>query len=161
VFISVTQIGTWEKIKYAKNMPQPDGKTNQMVVVARQWEWRVRYPGPVEVRNWEKDAKGAEAWSKLADYPYEDYPQSDDVHVVNEVHAWKDGRVLVHLKTRDVLHSFFLPQLRLKQDAVPGKVIRVWFEATDYNVEYDAKADRWVDRKDDQGNTKPFVWDLA
>ena len=35
-----------------------------------------------------------------------------------------------HLRSRDVIHSFFVPQLRLKQDAVPGREIPVWFEAT-------------------------------
>jgi cytochrome c oxidase subunit 2 len=35
------------------------------------------------------------------------------------------------LKSRDVLHSFFVPVFRLKQDAVPGMSIPVWFEATE------------------------------
>jgi cytochrome c oxidase subunit 2 len=38
--------------------------------------------------------------------------------------------VRVHLLASDVIHSFFLPNLRLKQDAVPGREILVWFEAT-------------------------------
>ena len=29
----------------------------------------------------------------------------------------------MYLKTQDVIHSFFLPNLRLKQDALPGKTI--------------------------------------
>src|SRR5438874_1333227 len=37
--------------------------------------------------------------------------------------------VLVYLKSSDVLHSFYLPQLRIKQDAVPGMTIPVWFDA--------------------------------
>jgi cytochrome c oxidase subunit 2 len=36
----------------------------------------------------------------------------------------------VVLKSKDVIHSFFLPNLRLKQDAVPGREIEAWFEAT-------------------------------
>jgi cytochrome c oxidase subunit 2 len=36
----------------------------------------------------------------------------------------------VVLKSRDVVHSFFLPNFRVKQDAVPGRVIEGWFEAT-------------------------------
>ena len=35
--------------------------------------------------------------------------------------------VLVQLKSEDVLHSFFLPNMRVKQDAVPGMRIPVWF----------------------------------
>lgn len=36
----------------------------------------------------------------------------------------------VHLRTMDVLHSFWLPHVRLKQDLLPGQTIRQWFEAT-------------------------------
>ena len=38
--------------------------------------------------------------------------------------------VRVRLTANDVIHSFFLPNLRIKQDAVPGREILVWFEAT-------------------------------
>jgi cytochrome c oxidase subunit 2 len=38
--------------------------------------------------------------------------------------------VHVHLKSQDVIHSFFVPQFRMKQDAVPGRSIVQWFEAT-------------------------------
>jgi cytochrome c oxidase subunit 2 len=174
VLISLLQIGSWEKIKYYKNMPKPDATVCQLVVVARQWEWRVRYPSPDEMRRWEKDAEGAVNWSRLADYPYEDFPQFDDVQLVNEIHCWKVdekglGRVLIHLKTRDVLHSFFLPHMRLKQDAVPGKVIQVWFGATEANC---ATQDgiHWLDGWDEKTNTfvdadgRPHadnIWDLA
>lgn len=152
VLISVLQIGSWEEIKYEKNFPRPDLSVNQIVVVARQWEWRIRYPSPQELKRWERDPKGPENWRKLAEYPYEDYPQFDDVHDVNAVHCWSrdpkgGGQVLIHLKTRDVLHSFFLPHLRLKQDAVPGKVIPVWFAVMEeeYNTAYDEKTKKWVD----------------
>ncbi len=36
----------------------------------------------------------------------------------------------IHLKSKDVIHSFFVPVFRLKQDAVPGRTIEVWFQAT-------------------------------
>jgi cytochrome c oxidase subunit 2 len=36
----------------------------------------------------------------------------------------------VHLRSDDVIHSFFVPSFRLKQDAVPGREIQVWFKAT-------------------------------
>jgi len=38
--------------------------------------------------------------------------------------------VMVKLESQDVLHDFFLPHLRVKQDAVPGSTIPVWFKAT-------------------------------
>src|SRR5262249_11660807 len=54
------------------------------------------------------------------------------------------ARVLVHLNTRDVLHSFFLPHVRVKQDALPGKTIPVWFAVTDHNCVHTVyNAGRW------------------
>ena len=45
------------------------------------------------------------------------------------MHIPLDETVLIDLKSADVLHSFFLPHLRIKQDAVPGSKIPVWFRA--------------------------------
>jgi cytochrome c oxidase subunit 2 len=171
VFIAVVQLGAWVEIKYPGHMPSPkrDGErfkeVQQMVVVARQWEWRVRYPSPKEYRSWDSDPSRAEKWYVMAEYAWDDLSQMDDVHVPNEVHCYSrnaaqpSAKVLVHLKTRDVLHSFFLPHMRLKQDAVPGKVIPVWFEATDYNVETKPTGD-W-DYRQNNGDTRPWEWDLA
>lgn len=48
----------------------------------------------------------------------------------NELHVPVNKVVHIILKSRDVIHSFFMPHLRLKQDAVPGREIIAWFEAT-------------------------------
>jgi len=56
--------------------------------------------------------------------------------MVNDLHIPKDQDVLMHLKSMDVLHSFFVPQLRVKQDAVPGMSIPVWYKAVK-NGNYD------------------------
>ena len=56
--------------------------------------------------------------------------------LVNDLHVPVDEDILVQLKSMDVLHSFFLPNLRIKQDAVPGMKIPVWFKATETG-EYD------------------------
>ena len=68
----------------------------------------------------------------------------------------------MHLSTRDVIHSFNLPHLRVKQDALPGKMIPVWFTPTKSNVELD-KTGVYVDgmnpatgRHDDH-----HIWELA
>ena len=53
--------------------------------------------------------------------------RSDDIHVVNDLHMPVNEDVLVNLKSTDVLHGFFLPNMRVKQDAVPGMMIPVWF----------------------------------
>lgn len=103
VFIALYQMGTWSSIKFRSAQPKVKPTAE---VVARQFQWLIRYPGP--------DGK-----------LYTD----DDLHLINDLHFVKDAPVLVHLKSKDVLHSFFLPQFRIKQDAVPGLTIPVWFDA--------------------------------
>ena len=170
IIIAVVQIKTWENIKYQSKMPKPDGSVLQIVVQARQWEWRTRYPSPAQLVDWEANPDGAVQYSKVASYPYEDYQQVDEVHGVNEIHCWmgkpgsNDGKVLIHLKTRDVIHSFFLPHLRLKQDALPGKSIPVWFQANDYNTARNPATKRWedgFDPKTGKWGQDDCVWDLA
>jgi cytochrome c oxidase subunit 2 len=53
---------------------------------------------------------------------------ADDLHRVNDLHFVKGTMTLINLKSADVIHSFFLPQMRIKQDAVPGLTIPVWFD---------------------------------
>jgi cytochrome c oxidase subunit 2 len=166
--LAIVQINVWAEVKFQKNMPEPDAKTQQMEVLARQWEWRVRYPSRERMEAWEKDPKSAQDFARNQ--------HLDDVHIANEIHVWKGGkerpeqhRVLVHLKTRDVLHSFFLPNLRLKQDALPGKTIPVWFAVTQHNTKpiEDPKSHekQWVEIGYDQatGETKDpsMIWELA
>ena len=56
-----------------------------------------------------------------------DPPGKDDVYVQGEMHFPVGRAVKVRLRSKDVIHSFFLPNLRVKQDVVPGMGIEVWF----------------------------------
>jgi cytochrome c oxidase subunit II len=56
-----------------------------------------------------------------------DPPAKDDVFVIGEMHMVMGRPVKVRLRSKDVIHSFFLPNLRIKQDAVPGMGIEIWF----------------------------------
>jgi cytochrome c oxidase subunit 2 len=125
LFIAFTQVKTWADIKYQSQMPEPE---QVLEVTARQWEWRMRYPIHPDEKGRYRTANPAE-WAQN--------PQFDDLHGVNELHVWKDANVKIYLKTQDVLHSFFLPNLRLKQDALPGKTIPVWFKVTESNTRFD------------------------
>ena len=53
----------------------------------------------------------------------------DDVSIANDLHVPVNEEVVLKIKSQDVLHSFFLPNLRLKQDVVPGMKQHVWFKA--------------------------------
>ena len=104
VFIAVAQMSTWADIKFRKRMPAGEPLAE---VMARQFEWQIRYPGP--------DGK---------------LGTIDDIFAVNDFHVPVDQPIKIALKTSDVLHSFFVPEFRVKQDAVPGLTIPVWFEVT-------------------------------
>jgi len=54
----------------------------------------------------------------------------DDVLSIGIMHVPVGKPVRVQLRSKDVIHSFFLPNFRLKQDAVPGMAIQVWFTPT-------------------------------
>ena len=148
VFIAFAQVMAWSEIKYQSRMPDPD---QVLEVSARQFEWRFRYPTPELLdemtSNWKgKGSKVAADWERVRNY--------DDIHVVNQVHTWKHAKVRMFLKTKEVLHSFFLPNLRIKQDAVPGKTIPVWYEPTEANRRWDDAKEQWVDDPDNE-------WELA
>jgi cytochrome c oxidase subunit II len=103
LFIAIYQMNAWAEVKINQpNIPPT------VQVTARQFEWRLRYPGPDGLIG-----------------------TRDDIHHVNDLHIPVDTDVLIELKSMDVLHSFFLPNLRVKQDAVPGSKIPVWFRATE------------------------------
>jgi cytochrome c oxidase subunit 2 len=78
----------------------------QIEVWAQQWAWNIRYAGP--------DGK---------------FGTPDDVVTLNDVHVPVGRSVIVHMKSKDVVHSFYLPNFRVKQDVVPGAVTRLWFGA--------------------------------
>lgn len=100
VFLAFHQFGTWREAKIAR----PDPKEGLVVqVMAKQFEWHFRYAGP--------DGK---------------FGTADDV-ITQILRVPEDVNVTVQLRTQDVLHSFFIPYLRLKQDTVPGLTINQWF----------------------------------
>ncbi len=94
-------------------------------VVAEQFAWNIHYPGP--------DGKfGRTAVSLMAaDNPLgldrTDADAKDDIATINQLTLPVDRPVLVHLSSKDVIHSFGLYEMRVKQDAVPGLDIPVWF----------------------------------
>jgi cytochrome c oxidase subunit 2 len=139
LFIAFAQIRTWEKIKYQSRMPKPD----QIVqVTGRQWEWRIRYPADIN-----RDAPQARRWAEA--------PEIDDLYGANDLHVWKGANVKIFLKTNEVLHSFFLPNLRLKQDALPGKTIPMWFQATQSNTSFNETTGQCETPKGDK------AWEIA
>ena len=92
----------WDTVK--THLPAGDVHLD---VTAKQFEWLVAYPG--------LDAQ---------------LGTTDDFTVNSELHVPTGKDIRLTLRSQDVLHSFFLPNVRLKQDAVPGRSIDVWFNVT-------------------------------
>lgn len=107
-------------------------------VTAQQFAWNVRYPGP--------DGKFGRTRADLVDtfelnfigLDKTDPAAADDLIVAQNRLYLPEGRpVLVQLKSLDVIHSFFLPHFRVKQDAMPGMRVETWFvpeKAGDYEL---------------------------
>jgi len=103
LFIVVGAVRVWYDVK--QHLPEP---YQTVRVVGQQWAWSFVHPG--------SDGK---------------LGTDDDIKTVDELHI-EVGKVYHYkLEARDVLHSFSVPVFRLKQDAIPGRVITGWFEATD------------------------------
>jgi len=110
-----------------KDLP-PENEAVIVRVVGEQFAWNVQYPGP--------DGKFGRTDIKLvsADNPLgldrSDPAAKDDITTINQLNLPVDRPVLVHLSSKDVIHSFGLYEMRVKQDAIPGMDIPVWFVPT-------------------------------
>ena len=86
--------------------PDGDPSALRVEVTAQQWAWTFRYAG----------ADGR-------------FDTADDVVTLNELHVPVGTPIYLKLRSKDVVHSFYLPNFRTKIDAVPGNTTRLWFEA--------------------------------
>jgi cytochrome c oxidase subunit 2 len=97
-------------------------------VTGEQFQWNFHYPGP-------DGAFGRTDVKLITSTNYvgldrNDPAGKDDLVVLNEMHIPNNRPIRVRLRSKDVTHSFFLPNLRVKQDAVPGMAIEIWFTPT-------------------------------
>lgn len=105
VLIGLLSAPAWARIKGRDSIPRD---AIPIAITAKQFEWYVTYPGP--------DGQ---------------LDTADDFQLRNQLHVPIDSPVVARLESEDVIHSFFVPAWRIKQDAVPGMQIPVWFQATE------------------------------
>jgi len=98
-------------------------------VVGEQFLWNAHYPGPDGVFGSGKPELVDAATNPLGLDP-NDPAGADDVVSVNQVHLPVDRPAIIHLTSKDVIHSFGVPEFRVKQDAIPGLSIPLWFTPT-------------------------------
>lgn len=88
------------------NIPLPDKEgVIKVEVLAQQWAWNIRTPGT--------DGE---------------FDTPDDIVTMNELTVPKDQPVVLNVSSKDVIHAFFLPDMRMKRDANPGAINQVWFQ---------------------------------
>jgi cytochrome c oxidase subunit II len=108
--LAMLSLPQWNKVKSPSQFPtNPDAVVQ---VTAKQFNWDMTYPGP--------DGE---------------FGTDDDVTMENMLHAPVNKVVAVRLTSADVIHSFYLPNFRVKQDALPGRFINLWFQATKANTD--------------------------
>jgi cytochrome c oxidase subunit 2 len=95
-------------------------------VTAQQFMWNARYPGP-DGRFGRTDPRFIDDAGNPIGLDRTDPDAADDVLTINDITVPVDRPVRIRLKSRDVIHSFFLPHHRVKQDAVPGMTLDVIF----------------------------------
>jgi len=132
LFISLFQLPVVADVRVKSKFPDEARIAPVAEVTARQFEWRIRYPSPETYKSFQTEAD-VQDW--LAN------PRPDDLYSVNDLHVPSGRPVQIRLKSGDVQHAFFVPEFRVKQDAVPGLAIPVWFEVINSkeHKEYDEK----------------------
>ncbi len=147
--ITAASLPVWKEARYQGFPPPALEGTNPLppeadqviLVTARQWDWHLKYATE------SLPAEGIRQWASVGN--------PSDLIIANELHVWKGAKVSLLLRTTDVIHSFFVPALRLKQDTLPGKTIPMRFEATVSNVRFDPAEGRVVP------NETKASWEIA
>jgi len=103
ILLAVWQFGIWKQVK--QQQPTPEENPVKVQVLGQQFKWFFRHAG--------NDGE---------------FGTPDDV-ISGSLRVPKGRKVAIQLRAQDVIHSFFLPNYRVKQDAVPGMTIPVWFES--------------------------------
>ena len=104
-------------------------------VVGEQFAWNVQYPG-ADGKFGRTDIKLITPANPLG-LDRTDPNAKDDIATINQLNIPVDRPILVHLSTKDVIHSFGISEMRVKQDVIPGIQIPVWFVPTrvgDYEI---------------------------
>jgi len=117
---------TAQRLWAANRFEGPSPAAMQVEVVGKQFQWYFRYPGSDAVFGAvQPELVNAAAGNPLGLDPMDPHA-SDDV-VASELVLPAGREVDVQLRALDVIHGFFVPGMRLKQDAVPGLLLHVHF----------------------------------
>ena len=104
----------------------PEHEALVVQVTAEQFAWNVRYAGPDGVFG-KTDIKLIDVQTNPLGIDQSDPASKDDVTSLNQLYLPANKQIIIKLRSKDVIHSFGVPEFRVKQDAVPGFTIPVYF----------------------------------
>jgi len=111
------------------DIPDATESTIEVRVIAQQFAWNIHYSGV--------DGKFGRTYASLVDEEINPIgldrssPHgADDIVTLNQMHLPVDKQTIIYLSSKDVIHSFSLPEMRVKQDAIPGMSTPIFFTPT-------------------------------
>ncbi len=104
----------------------PEGESVVVRVVAEQFAWNFHYAGADGVFG-RTDINLIDLESNPLGLDRDDPRSADDITTINQLHLPVDKPAILHLTSKDVIHSFNMPHMRVKQDTIPGMSIPIWF----------------------------------
>jgi cytochrome c oxidase subunit 2 len=107
----------------------PENEALVVQVTGEQFAWNIHYPGPDRVFG-RTDIKLLDLQTNPLGLDRSDPAAKDDVTTVNQLYLPVNRPIIVRLRSKDVIHSFGVPEFRVKQDAIPGLTIPIWFIPT-------------------------------
>ncbi len=122
VLLVVFSIPLWARWTKA---PGPDQNPLEVRVVSEQFAWNVHYPGADKIFG-KTDVKLVSSANPLG-LDVTDPNAKDDIATLNQLYLEVNRPVIVRISSKDVIHSFGLPYMRVKQDAIPGMVVPIHF----------------------------------
>ena len=120
-------IPVWKSLK--TEVPEITKDTVEIRVIAQQFAWNIHYPGA--------DGKFGNTSIYLVDemenpigLDRDSEFGADDIVTSNQLNIPVGKDIMIYLSSKDVIHGFSLPEMRVKQDAIPGMTVPVFFKAT-------------------------------
>ena len=105
VDINITRMSNNDFLSIFSKSPTDDENVERIEVLGQQWAWSFRYAGQDEKFN-----------------------TDDDIVTLNHFRAPTGKKILFQITSKDVIHSFFLPNTRRKVDAIPGRITQMWVQ---------------------------------
>lgn len=105
----------------------PPGDGIVVRVLGEQFAWNIHYPGPDGIFG-KRDMALIDTQTNPIGLDRKSEGGADDIMTLNQLHLPVNVPATVRLSSKDVIHSFKLPEMRVTQDAIPGQEVSIWFE---------------------------------